>query len=244
MIRKAAQFGEVFFNQKEGMMTNPKLRHAILAALNMEPVMRAAVGPEKLWAMNGALMPPGTNLYTKTAVEGYSQNNPEKAKAMAKEAGYKGETIRYMVTTSYTDHYNASVVIAKQLKDAGFTVDLQIYDWATLVSRRPQPNLWDLYYTTHGFVPDPILYTFMSPAYPGWWDTPRKREYTAEFTAKLDPAKRMEALEKLQALFYQDVPLARTGDMFTYDIYNPKLQGITSSTLLNFNRFWNVWAKK
>lgn len=244
MIRKAAEFGEVFFNQKEGMMTNPKLRQAILAALNLEPVLRAAIGPEKLWALNGALMPPGTKWYTKVATQGYSQNNPEKAKILAKEVGYKGEPIRYMVTTSYTYHYNASVVIAKQLKDAGFNIDLQIYDWATLVSRRAQPNLWDLFYTTHGFVPDPMLYTFMSPAYPGWWDTPSKRQYTTDFTSGLDAAKRMEALEKLQALFYQEVPLVKTGDMFTYDIFSPRVQGIGSSTLLNFNRFWNVWLRK
>ncbi len=244
MIRKAAEFGEVFFNQKEGMMTSPKLRQAILAALNLEPVLRAAIGPEKLWALNGALMPPGTKWYTKVATQGYSQNNPEKAKVLAKEAGYKGEPIRYMVTTSYTYHYNASVVIAKQLKDAGFNIDLQIYDWATLVSRRAQPNLWDLFYTTHGFVPDPMLYTFMSPAYPGWWDTPSKRQYTTDFTSGLDAAKRMEALEKLQALFYQEMPLVKTGDMFTYDIFSPRVQGIGSSTLLNFNRFWNVWLRK
>jgi peptide/nickel transport system substrate-binding protein len=243
MIRKAAGFGELFFNQKEGIMTNVTLRRAMLAALNMEPALSASVGPQKLWALNGALMPPGTKWFTKAGVEGYSQNNPAKARALAKEAGYKGETIRYMVTTSYADHYAASVVLAKQLKDAGFNIDLQIFDWATLVSRRAQPGVWDVFYTTHGFVPDPILFTFMSPTYPGWWNTAAKQQSTEEFTATQDSAKRLAALEKLQTLFYQDVPLARTGDTFTFDIYNPKLQGIGNSTLLNFPRFWNVWRK-
>ena len=243
-IRKAPDVGMLFLNQKEGLMTNQKLRQAILAALNMEPILRSAVGPEKLWAPNGALMPPGNRWYTKAAVGPYNQNNPEKARALAKEAGYKGEVIRYMVTTSYTQHYNASVVLAKQLKDAGFNIDLQIYDWATLVSRRAQPNLWDVFFTTHGFVPDPMLYTFMSPAYPGWWDTPRKRQHTTELTSALTPAKQMEAMEKFQALFYEDVPLIRTGDQFTYDIIALKVQGLGTSTLLNFNRFWNVWSSR
>jgi len=243
MIRKAAGFGLLFFNQKEGLMTNPKLRQAMLAATNMEPVLSASVGPKKLWAMNGALMSPGTTWYTKVALEGYSQNSAAKAKALATEAGYKGEAIRYMVTTSYADHYSASVVIAKQLKDAGFNIDLQIYDWATLVSRRAQSGLWDVFYTTHGFVPDPILFTYMSPVYPGWWNSQAKQQYTTEFTTTQDSAKRMAALEKLQALFYQEVPVLRTGDTFTYDIYSPKLQGIATSTLLNFPSFWNVWKK-
>jgi peptide/nickel transport system substrate-binding protein len=148
-----------------------------------------------------------------------------------------------MVTTSYADHYSASVVIAKQLKDTGFNIDLQIYDWATLVSRRAQSGLWDVFYTTHGFVPDPILFTYMSPVYPGWWNSQAKQQYTTEFTTTQDSAKRMAALEKLQALFYQEVPVLRTGDTFTYDIYSPKLQGITASTLLGFPSFWNVWKK-
>ena len=244
MIRKAAEFGELFFNQKEGLMTNQKLRQAVYAALNMEPALRASVGPQKLWSLNGALMPPGTKWYSKVALDQYSQGNAERAKALAKKAGYKGEPIRYMVTTSYEHHYSATVVLSKQLKDAGFNIDLQIYDWATLVQRRAQPNLWNLFYTTHGFVPDPMLYTFMSPAYPGWWDTPRKRQYMGEFTSRSEPARRMEAMEKLQALFYEEVPLAKTGDSYTYDIYTPKVQGVGATTLLNFNRFWNVWFRK
>ena len=244
MIRKGPETGMLFINTKEGLMTNQKLRQALLAAVSVEPVLRASVGPEKLWGLNGGLMPPGTIWYTKVAAEGYNQSNPEKARALAKEAGYKGEVIRYMTTTSYTHIYNASVVVAKQLKDAGFNVDLQVYDWATLVSRRAQPNLWELFSTTHGFVPHPMLYTFMSPAYPGWWDTPRKRQYAADLTSALTPAKQMEAMEKLQTLFYEEVPLVRTGDQFTYDIFSPKVRGIDSSTLLIFTKFWNVWATR
>lgn len=243
MIRKAAGFGELFFNQKEGMMTNQKLRQAIQAATNMEPVLSASVGPKQLWSLNGALMPQGTKWFSKVGIEPYSQGNAAKARALAKEAGYKGEPIRYMVTTSYADHYSASVVLVKQLKDAGFNIDMQIYDWATLVSRRAQPGLWDVYYTTHGFVPDPILFTYMNPTYPGWWDSPAKKQYTAEFTAASDSAKRLATLEKLQTLFYQEVPLLRTGDTFTFDIHSPRLRGIAPSTTLNFPSFWNVWKK-
>jgi hypothetical protein len=54
----------------------------------------------------------------------------------------------------------------------------------------------------------------------------------------------MEAVEKLQALVYEEVPVARTGDMFIYDIFSPRVQGISSSTLLNFNKLWNVWSRK
>ena len=244
MVRKGPDWGFLFLNTKEGLMSNQKLRQAILAAVNLVPVLRSAVGPEKLWGLNGGLMPPGTIWYTNVAAEAYNQNNPEKARALAKEAGYKGEVIRYMSSTSYPQIYNASVVITKQLKDAGFNIDLQIYDWATVISRRAQPNLWDLFSTFHSFVPHPMLFTFMSPAYPGWWDTPRKRQYATELTSALTPAKQKEAMEKLQTVFYEEVPLVRTGDQYGYDIFAPKLRGIPSSTLLVVPKAWNVWASK
>ena len=243
VIRKAASFGELFFNEKEGMMTNQKLRQAILAATDMVPVMRAAVGPEQLWAANGALMPKGTQWYVEAGTENYCQKNVDKAKQLAKEAGYNGEPIRYMCTTQYPIHYDSSVVIAKQLKDAGFNIDLQVYDWATLVSRRVKPDVWDLYFTTHGFVPDPVLQNPLNPTYPGWWDTPAKGALLNEFTSTMDPQKRLEIYAKIQALFYEEVPMAKTGDIFTYNIYSPRLGGVGDTTMLNWPRMWNVWLK-
>ncbi len=60
----------------------------------------------------------------------------EKAKALMKEAGYDGTPIRWMSTKEYFYNYNAGVVFKQQLEAAGFKVDLQVMDWATLVKRR------------------------------------------------------------------------------------------------------------
>ena len=87
MIRKAAGFGELFFNQKEGLMTNPKLRQAMLAATNMEPVLSASVGPKKLWAMNGALMSPGTKWYTKVGWRATARTAPPKPRRWPRRRG-------------------------------------------------------------------------------------------------------------------------------------------------------------
>jgi len=51
-------------------------------------------------------------------------------------------------------------------------------------------------------------------------------------------------MEKIQGLFYEEVPLVRTGDQYTYDIFSPKLRGVPSSSLLIFNKLWNVWGSK
>jgi len=249
VLNQGAEFGTLFFNSKDGIMSpkgpmkdNWKLRRAILTALDMEPAMQAASGPQDLWRLNGSIMPPGMFFYSEAGTKYYSQGNIEMAKQLAKEAGYNGEKIVYMSTTSYDQIYNYSVVIESQLKKAGFNIDFQIYDWATLVARRVQPKLWDLFQTAHGFVPDPILYTMMSDVYPGWWTTERKTKLTNEFTQAVDPKQRKAIWDQIQELLYEEVPICKTGDRYRYDISSPKVQGIGETQLI-WPKMWGVAFK-
>ena len=248
-LNQGAAAGMTFMNSKEGVfspngpMKDPwKLRQAVMIALDMKPVLLASVGPEDLWRLNGSITPEGTYFYTKAGTDKYSQANIARAKQLAAEAGYSGEKIVYMSTTQYKTIHDTSVVIDKQLRDAGFNIDFQVYDWATLVSRRAQPALWDMFQTFHGFVPDPVLYTFMSVSYPGWWDTPEKSRLADEFTSAMDMPARKAAWEKIQALLYEQVPIIKSGDGYIYDIYSPKMQGIGESQLI-WPRFWGVSFK-
>jgi peptide/nickel transport system substrate-binding protein len=134
------------------------------------------------------------------------------------------------------------VVVAKQMSQAGFKVDLQIYDWATLISKRGNPKMWDMFFTHHGFVPDPILFSFMSETYPGWWATKEKLDLKAAFTSTTDQAKRKEIWSKLQSLMYDQVPIVKNGDIFTYNIATPKLTGVGKSSLI-WPQFWNCEIK-
>jgi len=243
VVNEGASSGMMFFNSKAGIMKdNFKLRQALEASLDMEPVLQSAIGPEGLWKLNGSISPQGTTWYSEGGIEKYSQGNIEEAKKLAKEAGYNGEQIRFMVTTSYPIHYASVVVIAQQLSEAGFNIDLQIYDWATLVSKRIKPELWDIFFTTHGFVPDPILYTFMSNAYPGWWMTEKRLDLTEKFVKSIDSEERSKIWDEIQTLLYEEVPIIKTGDAFNYDIASPELQGIGKTSLI-WPKFWGTWLK-
>src|SRR5262249_57190788 len=73
----------------------------------------------------------------------WNEKNREKAKKLLQEAGYKGEPIRFMTTQEYKWMYDFALVTKQQLEDAGFTIDLQVVDWATLVKRRNNSNEHD-----------------------------------------------------------------------------------------------------
>ena len=234
----------LFVNTAEGIFKdNFKLRQAVLAALDMEAAQEATFGPRALWSMSGSLMPETTPWYSASGTERYNQRNAELAKKLAEEAGYKGEKITYLCTTSYKYNYDYSMVLVQNLKDAGFNIDLQIFDWATLVSKRSDPKQWNLFLTAHGFIPEPSLFTFMSEAYPGWWTTESKKKLAQEFSETIDPEKRKEVWGKIQTLVYEEVPIMKSGFHFIYYLYSPKLAGIGDSALI-WPKFWGVGFQK
>ncbi|PCH80898.1 MAG: peptide ABC transporter substrate-binding protein [Hyphomicrobiales bacterium] len=233
-------FGLVFMNSKEGpLKTNFALRRAMQTALNKVPALQVSIGPEKLWRANGSFLPEGNVWYSDAGAENFSRGDASAAKQMATDAGYKGEPIKFMVSTNYAFHYDQAVVFTKQLAQAGFNIDLQVYDWATLIKKRSQPDQWDLFFTHHGFVPDPILISVMNDNYPGWWTTDEKAALKAKFTASSDPAERKAIWSEIQAQIYEQVPVMKTGDVYTYNIASPKLKGLSESTLI-WPHFWNV----
>ncbi len=121
---------------------------------------------------------------------GYNQKNPTKAKALLAEAGYKGEPVRWITTKEYDWMYNTSLVAKQQMEAAGFTVDLQVLDWATLVQRRNKPELYDIFSTGFTLGADPALATSVQCNWPGWWCQEEKERVLAEMLRETDPKKR------------------------------------------------------
>ncbi|MCS7170532.1 MAG: ABC transporter substrate-binding protein, partial [Candidatus Kapabacteria bacterium] len=113
-------FPVMVFNTKQGVMANALLRQAILAALNMEEILRAAYGAPRFWRLESSYFSHSTIWHSTKGSEYYNQNNPTRARDLAKQAGYAGEPIRFMVSSDYKHHYDQALVIAKQLRAAGF----------------------------------------------------------------------------------------------------------------------------
>lgn len=233
-------FGELIFNKSKGVMANEKLRQAALAALDMKPIMQAAFGSDDFFDLEGSYYPPGTVWYTKEGTAPYNEHDLAKAKRLMKEAGYNGEPIRILTSTQYDYLYKMSLVAADQWQKAGFKVDLQVLDWATLLNRRNNPALYDVFVTSHGFVPDPSLITFLSAAYPGWWNDPKKEAMLDKFNSE-DLSTRVKVWGDLQTMIYEQVPTIKTGDFFNLSIANKKFHGYVPSP---WPALWTVWLDK
>jgi peptide/nickel transport system substrate-binding protein len=230
------------FNKKMGLFTNKKLRQAVLAALDMEPIMKAAMGQEEFFRLDNSLIAMKESIWwTDAGKENYNQKNKEKAKQLLKEAGYKGEPIRWLTTMVYDWVYKSSLMEKQQLEDVGFKVDLQVVDWATLVQRRNDPTLYDVFNTGMIFFGDPTQVLILNCDYPGWTCIPSIEGLMDKLAQETVFKKRFEIWKDVQKTFWEEVPAIKLGDLFVLRLKQKNLKG-NRNMIEPF--YWNVWLEK
>ena len=138
-------------NTKQGVMADKRVRQAIQAALDIEPMMLAGMGHKDFYRLDPGLFFQEQVWHSKAGAALYNQRDKDKARRLLKEAGYGGQPVRWIVTTEYEHHYKPALVGKAQLEEIGLKIDLQVSDWATVVQRRNKPELWDVFTTAFVF---------------------------------------------------------------------------------------------
>ncbi len=227
-------------NKKEGLMTNQKLRQAWQAALDIEPIMKnVAGGRPEFYRMDYNLIPAEIAAWhTKLSGLAWNEHNKEKAKRLLREAGYKGEPIRFMATQEYKWMYDFALVSKQQLEDAGFTIDLQVVDWASLVKRRNNPKEYDAFTTGIGPTYEPTGLNVVNCNWPGWTCDEDIQRIKTEMIRETDYKKRFALWEQMHKVFYEKAPVIRYGDLFGLRAASKKLKGFNEKT--ERIRFYNV----
>ena len=230
-------------NHKQGLMTNKKLRQAFQAPLEMDSIMSAALGNKEFYRLDGALFQKELPAFSSTVgVESYNQRNKDKARRLLKEAGYAGQPVRWLTTQEYDYMYKTALVAKQQLEEVGFKIDLQVLDWATLVARRAKPELFEVFSTGHPVSFDPALFTPLQCDWPGWWCHEEKERLMVELGRETDIKKRRAIVERVQAIFYEDVGRIKFGDAFTFHVARKEMRG--DFRTLPYLHFWNAWLAK
>ena len=233
----------VSMNHRAGLMTSKPLRQAVQAALDMEPIMIAAFGHKDFYRLGPALFFPEQPAWHSSAgAPLYNQRDGERAKRLMKEAGYAGQTVRWISTREYEFMYKSSLVAKQQLEAVGFVIDLQVVDWATLNHRVQKPELWEAYVTGYPLNPDPALHVAFRCSFQGWWCHEEKERLLAEMRQESDVKKRKALVERIQAIHYEDVGQVKLGDYNTLDVARRELRGEFRTAPRLY--FWNTWLAK
>jgi len=229
-------------NTKQGPMADAKIRQAFQMVLNAEELLLAGFGDPKFYQVAGEHFPKGSPFYSTAGTDKYNKGDAEGAKKLLAEAKYDGTPIRILNSKQYDFHNRMALVMAEELKAAGFNVTLDVVDWATLIQRRGDPALWDVYITHSAFLPEPMLSPpQLGDGAPGWWKTPAKDAALAAFNSEPDPAKRGALWGKVQEVVYDEVPYIRVGNFASLSGVSAKMKGYTP---MPWPAFWNVELAK
>ncbi|WP_298924187.1 ABC transporter substrate-binding protein [uncultured Ramlibacter sp.] len=242
IMTKNFGFPYIVFNTKEGVLASQALRRAVQTATGSGEMLAAGFGDNRFFVVESNFFPKGTPYYSSAGEKQYNERNPQAAKEAAAKAGYNGQPVRIMASRQYEFHYNMALVMAEQLKKAGFKTELQVVDWATLVQRRNDAKLWDVYFTHSGLFPEPMLSPpQLGDGAPGWWDTPAKKEALSAFNQEANIAKRGPLWTKVQQVVYDEVPFIEVGKFNSLSARSAKLEGYTPAI---WPFFWNTGLAK
>jgi peptide/nickel transport system substrate-binding protein len=228
---------------------NPKARQALSWMVKQEDYMAAIGAPEGFYHKGcPAYFMCGSAMESAVAGEPAINPNKEKAKALLREAGYKGEPVIVMHPTDIPSLTASSMVTIQNLRDIGVNVDVQAMDWSTLVGRRskkdaPAAGGWHIFTTQAiGYdVASPITNLFVGATCgdgaPGWPCDEQMEKMRTAWNQEPDLAKRKQIAADIQKRAYEIVPYVSWGQFAQPRAVRSNISGVVESGV---PVFWNI----
>ena len=231
---------------------NPKIREALQWSLEQAPFMQAIYGDRTdLYQLCAAVFFCGSPFESEVNTDRIVKRDLDKAKALLTEAGYDGTPVLLLHVTENPFHDRAYSVLKPMLEEAGFVVDEQMTDWATVSTRRTSKEPvdkggWNVFFTGWGFVDqsNPMTNVYVAGqglnGWYGWADSAELRDLRVKFAATSDFAEQKRLAEDMQRVAYDLVPFVPLGQASIAQGVATNLEGFIDSPV---PFFWNVRRK-
>lgn len=188
-------------------MPDANVRKAVMYSFNKEEIALAALLDPEYFQLDYTFLPPNNAFYTTEGVEKYDQN-VEKAKQLLAEAGQENPTFTLAFSSGDAMQQACAVMMQEQAAAAGITLDIVGVDLPTLSAAMRDPeNRYDMYFGGYIMGADPSGYdtVLRSDAEMGYShqshdDYPEIDDLFDEGAVEMDPAKRREIYDRLQAV--------------------------------------------
>lgn len=159
----------ILINKAEGSELNDMLiRQAFCYAVDADEIMAVVISDPEYVDIYSSMMPKNTSWYTESGSEYWSQHDPEKAAELLKEAGYDGTPIRILTTPDYPTWVDGCQILKDQLEAAGFTVEVDSMDWASVQTTKKGQDTWEAIIQWWPAVPVPTALRCNSQTDNGW----------------------------------------------------------------------------
>jgi peptide/nickel transport system substrate-binding protein len=230
---------------------NVKVRRAALLAMNQKDVLDALVGNPKYYEICGAFFICNTPLATDAGADALIKGgNIEAAKKALAESGYDGTPIVIMAPGDVVTLKAQPIVVAQQLRQAGFKVDLQATDWQTVVSRRTNQKPvseggWNMFFTNWvaADVMNPVVNFSIggrgkNGGWFGWADDPKIEKLKDQYARATAPDEQKKIAGEIQQEAYEQVIYVPLGQYLAPSVWRKSLTGVLDGPATPI--FWNI----
>ncbi|TDG16600.1 ABC transporter substrate-binding protein, partial [Paracraurococcus ruber] len=226
-----------------------RMRRALQAAIGQSDVM-ASLGLPAGMAMEQCLSiyMCDAPLSTDAGTEAYRGAGPERARALLQEAGYKGEPVVLLHSESSALLNPTGLVMADQMRRAGFNVDVRTSDYATAAVRRMSkapaeqggwnvmPIVWNGIDMVNP-LSNPAIANNCNAFNSGWHCEEATAALLRRLAVTADPAQQKALAEQLQAGFHRNVNYVLGGQFAAPAAYRVEVTGVVPFA---FPVFWNI----
>jgi peptide/nickel transport system substrate-binding protein len=221
---------------------NILVRRAIQQVINDEEAM--AVATDGAFRLNPSFIYPDNAFYPKDASKlVYNAKNAEKAKALLKEAGYKGEELVILTSSDIASLKEVAVVVGEQLKSIGMKVRIDVLDWPAANARRNDPKTHNLFSTSYAIQPllGPFQYQRLVSG-PGNWSFYKEDKVMDDAWRRLLAA----TTDADRSKAWQDIEFRMNEEVYQLKIGDRGIKQVATARLQNFKTFdairmWDVW---
>lgn len=234
-------FGILNLNNGAPPFDNPKLRAALLPAINQQDFMAAVVGDQPGLSRAGmGMFTPGSPYASDAGMQVLNGTRDiALAKRLIAESGYKGEKI-VLMAPEIPEYRAMAEVTNATLMQLGLNVDFQSMDWGTLSARQRST--------------DPAVMAGWSCFCVGWaglWPSnpgsniplngvkanPKMEALKAAWFDAPDLAGQKQLAEKMQLLGFEEPPFIPLGQYFIPYAYRSGMSGFVGAPI---TAMWNV----
>jgi peptide/nickel transport system substrate-binding protein len=235
-------------NHIAGPTANVAVRRAIMAALDGREIIAAAVGDEPgMVTVPIGMFTPESPYACGAGMDRLGPKPLSEITAMLKEAGYANERLVLLHQSDILTAHAMLQVMAKRLTEAGFNVDDEVMDLATVVSRRnsreaPDKGGWSLIFGTATCTDlvNPLLNLGIrtgAAAWIGWPADLTMEELRDRWLDSADAAEQKQLAARIQETALADVLLIPLGRYLQYSAWRSNLSGVLR---MNFPVMWNI----
>ncbi len=201
------------FNGKAGPFGDPRVRRAVGHAIRREEIVKTAFfGRGK--NLEGLPISPSSEFYDAEKAKGWNYD-PDKARALLKEAGHAGGlTCTMLATAQYSMHKTTAEVCQQHLAEIGIQVQLNLPDWPTRVSLGNKGQYELAIQGTSGDSNDPdslaqVIDGELAASYARSFalPTPKLHELLAAGRGEFDPVKRRAIYDQVQSVALEEAPI-------------------------------------